>query len=71
LRALAPQLCAALLAAGCAGAGGVRPEVDALRLELRELRSQNAALSELARREKALQQELARARALAGGTGAA
>jgi hypothetical protein len=46
LRPLAPEVWAALLVVtGCAGAGGVRPEQDPVRDELRALRRENEALS--------------------------
>jgi TolA-binding protein len=45
LRTFAREACAALLAAGCAGAGAVRPDADPVRAELRALRAENEALS--------------------------
>jgi hypothetical protein len=45
LRPFAPQAWAALLVAGCAGAGGVHPGQDPLRAEIQALRKENEALS--------------------------
>jgi TolA-binding protein len=45
LRTFAREACAALLAAGCAGAGAVRPDADPVRAELRALHAENEALS--------------------------